>query len=196
MTNTVQLKNFTHLLSSTLACKQNCSCNGRKWARDSLTFILHYRIRQGAVIGCTKIWKTNRNRQNSSVHMWNIKWHIHIQAYDKSRTVSKSSYSLHRLSSSLVTCLLPCCVILKAGSGDDRPCSSRSWKAVSCSCLSFFSSLLHCCIRLFLTALLRWSSSQSLRAASYIFIWRANSASTKFSCDSWKKVVIWGDRER
>lgn len=78
----------------------------------------------------------------------------------------------------------PCCVILKAGSGDDRPCSSRRWKAVSCSCLSFFSSRLYCCKRLLLTALLGWSSSQSLRAASYIFICSANSASTKVSSDS------------
>lgn len=108
----------------------------------------------------------------------------------------------------LMSNLSPCCAILKAGSGDDRPCSSRSWKAVSCSRLSFFSSLLDCCTRLFLTALLRWSSSQSLRAASYIFIWSANSASTKLSsdscisygremrdgqqCDSWNIACPWG----
>lgn len=90
------------------------------------------------------------------------------------------------LSSGLARRISPCWAILKAGSGDDRPCSSRSWKAVSCSRLTFFSSLLHCFSRLFLTALLRWSSSQSLRAASYIFIWSANSPSTKFRSDSWK----------
>lgn len=82
--------------------------------------------------------------------------------------------------------------MLKAGSGDDRPCFMRSWKVVSCSCLSFLSSLLHCCKRLFLTALLVWSSWQSFRAASYIFVCRANSASTKLSSDSWKTGVTEG----
>lgn len=88
----------------------------------------------------------------------------------------------------------PCCAILKAGSGDERPCSRRSWKAVSCRRLSFFSSLLHCCKRLFLTALLGWISSQSLRAASYIFIWSANSASTKLSSDSCE-MREWRERD-
>lgn len=79
--------------------------------------------------------------------------------------------------------ILPC-EALKAGCGDDRPRSSRSWKTNSCSRFSFFSSRLHCSKRLFFTALLRRSSSQSLRAASKIFIWSANSASTKLSSES------------
>lgn len=81
---------------------------------------------------------------------------------------------------------LPCCVTLRAGSGDDRPCSSRRLKAVSCRCSSFFSSLLHCCRRLFLTDLLKFSSSQSFRAASYIFIWSAREASTELNFESCK----------
>lgn len=81
------------------------------------------------------------------------------------------------------------CERLKAGRGDDRPCSSRSWNATSCSRLSFFSSRLHCSRRLFLTALLRCSSSQSLRAASKIFIWSANSASTMLSSESCRRTV-------
>lgn len=81
--------------------------------------------------------------------------------------------------------LSPCeALALKAGCGDDRPRSRRSWKANSCSRLTFFSSRLYCSNRLFLTALLRRSSSQSLRAASKIFICSANSASTKLSSES------------
>lgn len=90
---------------------------------------------------------------------------------------------------------LPCCVTLRAGSGDDRPCSSRRLKAVSCRCLSFFSSLLHCCRRLFLTDLLKFSSPQSFRAASYIFIWSAREASTELNFESCKGYGSLAERQ-
>lgn len=129
----------------------------------------------------------DKNKQNSFIFLWNIEpntftnlwnWIMKRQLMDSLQRWLSKEYDV-KLSS-------PCWAILKAGSGDDRPCSSRSWKAVSCSRLSFFSSLLHCCMRLFLTALLGWSSSQSLRAASNIFIWSDNSASTKLIFDSCK----------
>lgn len=42
----------------------------------------------------------------------------------------------------------------------------RCLSTASCSSFTFLSSLLHCCSRLFFCGLLRWPSSESLRAAS------------------------------
>lgn len=135
-----------------------------------LTLILHHRIRQRAVIWCTQIWKSKQHLSLSKSEKQYI-----VKKKKETKTDVKIKNSPKKT--------LPC-EALKAGCGDDRPRSSRSWKANSWRRFSFFSSRLHCSKRLFFTALLRRSSSQSLRAASKIFIWSANSASTKLSSES------------
>jgi hypothetical protein len=80
----------------------------------------------------------------------------------------------------------PLCVLVQSGRGEDRPCCRRSWNAVSCSCLTFFSSRLHCCNRLLFTALLWCSSQHSLWTALCICNCRDSSASTEFSSEFYR----------
>lgn len=57
----------------------------------------------------------------------------------------------------------------------------------SCRSFTFFSSLLHCCRRLFFWGLLRFPSRESLRAASYICSWRAKPVSSSCNCGSYNE---------
>lgn len=61
------------------------------------------------------------------------------------------------------------------------------WNTASCRSFTFFSSLLHCCSRLFFWGLLRFSSWESLRAASWICRCRARSVSSACNSKSYNK---------